>query len=52
MTIGMGLDRAYFEFQKLVFFGTPYYEIHICIQGSTLLNVAFASLSASQSFYF
>ena len=23
MTTGMGLDRAYFEFQKLVFFGTP-----------------------------
>ena len=25
----MGLDRAYFEFQKLVFFGTPYPQIHV-----------------------
>ena len=24
MTIGMGLDRAPVEFQKWVFFGTPY----------------------------
>ena len=27
MTIGMGLDRAPFEFQKWVFFGTPYWDI-------------------------
>ena len=37
MTIGMGLDKACIEFQKWVFFGTPYYVILIVMEYIYLL---------------